>query len=297
MKEQFKSGFVAVVGRPNVGKSTLLNKLIGEKIVIMSDKPQTTRNRIMLVLTREDMQIVFLDTPGIHKPKHKLGEYMVKAASSALDEVNVAIFVVDASEKKGAGDEFVMRKLAQANTKVILAVNKVDKLQDKKELLPIIKSYTDKMDFAAVVPMSALEDSDFSNLIDEIAKYLPEGPKYFPDDMVTDQPERLIAAELIREKILEATRDEIPHSIAVEIDEMKLRDNQDIYIRAIVYVERESQKGIVIGAGGKLLKQIGQKARRDIEALLGNKIYLELWVKVKTDWRNKGGALREFGFE
>lgn len=296
-KNNFRSGFAAVVGRPNVGKSTLINKMIGEKILIMSDKPQTTRNRIMCVLTAADMQIVFLDTPGIHKPKHKLGEYMVKAASGALDEVNVIVFVVDATEKKGGGDEFIMKKLAGTGTPVILAVNKIDKLEDKKDLLPIIKTYTDVMDFIAVVPLSALQDVDFTKLIGEIGNHLPYGPKYFPDDMVTDQPERLIAAELIREKILEATHDEVPHSVAVEVDEMKLRANQDIYLRAIIYVERDSQKSIVIGAGGKLLKQIGQRARRDIEALLGNKIYLDLWVKVKTDWRNKNGSLREFGFE
>ena len=296
-EKKFCSGFAAVVGRPNVGKSTLINKLIGEKLVIMSDKPQTTRNRIMCVLTKEDFQIIFIDTPGIHKPKHKLGEYMVKAATGALDEVNVIVFVVDATEKKGSGDEFIMKRLAGRDTKVILVVNKIDKVENKKDLLPIIKSYTDEMEFTAVVPISALRETDFSQLVNEVAQHLLPGPKYFPDDMVTDQPERLIAAELIREKILQATRDEIPHSVAVEVEEMKLRENQDIYMRAVVYVERDSQKGIVIGAGGKLLKKIGQQARGDIEALLGNKTYLDLWVKVKADWRNKGRSLKELGFD
>ena len=293
----YKSGFVAVVGRPNVGKSTLINKLIGEKISIISDKPQTTRNKIMCVLTKEDFQIVFLDTPGIHKPKHKLGEYMVKAADSALKEVNAVVFVVDATEEKGGGDEYVMQKIAQSGTPVILVVNKIDKITDKKKLLPIIKSYTDEMDFAAVIPISALNDVEFAPLISELVKHLPQGPQYFPDDMVTDQPERLVAAELIREKVMLLTREEVPHSVAVEVEQMKLRKNQDVYISAIIYIERESQKKIIIGAKGSLLKEIGQKARLDIESLLGNKVFLDLWVKVKPDWRNKGSILKEFGYE
>lgn len=296
-KENFKSGFVAVVGRPNVGKSTLINKLIQEKISIISDKPQTTRNKIMCVLTKEDFQIVFLDTPGIHKPKHKLGEYMVKAADSALKEVNAVLFVVDATEEKGGGDEYVMKKIAQSGTPVILIVNKVDKITDKKKLLPIIKSYTDEMNFVAVIPLSALNDFDFTPLTNEIVKYLPVGPQYFPDDMITDQPERFVAAELIREKVMLLTREEIPHSVAVEIEQVKLRSNQDVYIRAVIYIERDSQKKIIIGAKGSLLKEIGQKARIDIEALLGNKVFLDLWVKVKSDWRNKGNMLKEFGYE
>lgn len=295
--KKFRSGFAAVVGRPNVGKSTLINKLIGEKISIISDKPQTTRNRIMCVYSEENMQIVFIDTPGMHKPKNKLGEYMVKAADSALDEVNVVLFVVDASEKRGGGEDYIIKKLVSSKTKVVLVINKTDKLKDKKELLPIIEDYSSQMGFAAVVPVSALAQTDFSPLIGEIAKTLLPGPKYFPDDMVTDQPERLIAAELVREKVLNLTRDEVPHSVAVDMEEIKKRPNGDIYMRAVIYAERESQKGIIIGAKGKLLKEIGEKARRDIEALFGSKIYLELWVKVKADWRSKGGALRELGFE
>ncbi len=294
---QYKSGFAAFIGRPNVGKSTLINRLVGEKISIISDKPQTTRNRIMCVLTRPDLQIVCLDTPGIHKPQHKLGEYMVKAADSALQEVDVAVFLVDASEKKGGGDEYIMKKLAAVKTPVILAINKVDKIPDKKALLPVIKSYTDEMDFAAVVPLSALNDDDFEGLIGEIAKHLPPGPQYFPPDMVTDQPERLVAAEMVREKVLLLTRDEVPHSVAVEVEEMKTRSNQDIYIRAVIYVERESQKGIIIGAKGAMLKEVGRLARADIEALLGNKTYLDLWVKVKEGWRDKASSLRQLGYD
>lgn len=288
---------MAVVGRPNVGKSTLINSLIGEKIAIMSDRPQTTRNKIMCIMNTDNAQIMFLDTPGIHKPQHKLGEYMVKAAESALREVDAVLFVVDANEKKGAGDAFIMAKLKTIKTPVILVVNKIDKLANKEQLFAIIDSYRNSCDFKAVVPISALQDKEFNSLIDEVLKYLPEGPEYYPEDMITDQPERVIVSELIREKILKLTRDEVPHSIAVEIEEMKTRDNDSLYIRATIFVERESQKGIVIGAKGALLKLIGQQARKDIEVLLGNKTYLDLWVKVKADWRNKDQLLRQFGYE
>ncbi|MGE4588729.1 MAG: GTPase Era [Acidaminococcaceae bacterium] len=291
------SGFVAVVGRPNVGKSTLVNSLIGEKIAIMSDRPQTTRNKIMCILNTDNAQIMFLDTPGIHKPQHKLGEYMVRSAESTLHDVDVILFVVDVNEKKGAGDDYIIEQLKQVKTPVILVANKIDKLTDKEQLFPIISSYTRSFDFAAVVPTSALVDNDFTSLLGEIVKHLPEGPQYFPDDMITDQPERVIAAEMIREKVLKLTRDEVPHSIAVEVEEMKTRNNDDLYIRAIIYVERESQKGIVIGAKGSLLKLIGRQAREDIESLLGNKVYLDLWVKVKADWRNRENVLRQFGYE
>lgn len=291
------SGFVAIVGRPNVGKSTLINSLIGEKIAIMSDRPQTTRNKIMCILNTDNAQIMFLDTPGIHKPQHKLGEYMVRAAESSLHEVDAILFVIDVNEKKGTGDDYVIEQLKKVKTPVILVVNKIDKLADKGKLLPIISSYTNSFDFAAVLPISALQDNDFTALVAEIVKHLPEGPEYFPEDMITDQPERVIAAEMIREKVLRLTRDEVPHSIAVEVEEMKTRDNDDLYIRAVIYVERESQKGIVIGAKGSLLKVIGKQAREDIEGLLGNKVYLDLWVKVKPDWRNKDRMLKQFGYE
>ena len=263
----------------------------------MSDRPQTTRNKIMCIMNTDNAQIMFLDTPGIHKPQHKLGEYMVKTAENALKEVDVVLFVVDANEKKGAGDAFIMAKLNTIKTPIILVVNKIDKLTNKDQLFAIIESYRNFCDFKAIVPISALQDKEFNPLIEEILKYLPEGPQYFPEDMITDQPERVIVGELIREKILRLTRDEVPHSIAVEIEEMKTRDNDSLYIRATIFVERESQKGIIIGAKGALLKLIGQQARKDIEVLLGNKTYLDLWVKVKPDWRNKDQLLRQFGYE
>jgi len=297
MIDKHYSGFAAIVGRPNVGKSTLTNGLIGEKIAIMSDRPQTTRNKIMCILNTDNAQIMFLDTPGIHKPHHKLGEYMVRTAESTLKEVDVILFVIDVSEKRGAGENYILELLQKVKTPVILVANKIDKLQDKSKLFNIINEYTALYNFAAVVPVSALEDKEFPGLVEEITKHLPEGPDYFPDDMITDQPERVIAAEMIREKVLISTRDEVPHSIAVEVDEFKVRENEDVYIRATIFVERDSQKGIVIGAKGSLLKKIGQQARRDIEALLGCKVFLELWVKVKADWRNKDKALKQFGYK
>ncbi len=295
-KNKHYTGFAAMVGRPNVGKSTLTNALIGEKIAIMSDRPQTTRNKIMCILNTDNAQIMFLDTPGIHKPHHKLGQYMVRAAESTLKEVDVILFVVDVSEKRGAGEDYIIEQLKKVKTPVILVANKVDKLEDKSRLFSIIANYVNDYNFAAVVPVSALEDTDFKGLVDEITKHLPEGPAYYDEDMITDQPERVIAAEMIREKVLLSTRDEIPHSVAVEVEEFKVRGNNDIYIRATIFVERESQKGIVIGAKGSLLKKIGLEARRDIEALLGDKVFLDLWVKVKPDWRNKDKALKQFGY-
>lgn len=293
--KNYKSGFVAVVGRPNVGKSTLINSLIGQKIAIMSDKPQTTRTRITCILTQADAQMVFLDTPGIHKPKDKLGEYMVKAAEGTLKEVDAIVFVVDATEKFGPGEQYILQRLQATQRPVILAVNKVDLLEDKEALLPIITGYSGKYDFAAIVPISAMKEENLAGLLEEIKKHLPQGPQYYPEDMVTDQPERLIAAELIREKVLHLTRDEIPHVIAVDVDEMKTRSNGDAYVRATIYVERESQKGIVIGKKGSMLKEIGAQARQDIQMLLGSKAYLDLWVKVKKDWRNRDNILRDFG--
>ena len=296
MKEkQHKSGFIAVIGRPNVGKSTLINSLIGQKIAIMSDKPQTTRNRILCILTRPEAQIVFLDTPGIHKPKHKLGEYMVKAAEGTLKEVDAIFFVVDATEKMGPGEYYTLERLQATAKPVILVVNKLD-LIEKEQVLPIISHYTDKYPFVGVVPISAKEETNLDALIEEVEKYLPEGPQYYPEDMVTDQPERLIVAELVREKALQLTRDEVPHAIAVDVDEMKARDNGDTYIRVTIYVERDSQKGILIGAKGSMLKEIGRLARADIEMLLGTRVFLDLWVKVKKDWRDRDSVLRGFGF-
>lgn len=296
MTKQFKSGFIAVIGRPNVGKSTLINNFVGQKVVIMSEKPQTTRNKILCVLTLDDAQLIFIDTPGIHKPKNKLGEFMVQTAQSTVRDVEAILFVVDASTGIGAGDEYILSDLKDVTTPVILVINKIDQLK-KEELLPIIKKYTLLYNFAAVVPISALESTNIEQLIAEIKPHLVEGPKYYPDDMVTDQPERLIIAEMIREKALGLTRDEVPHSLAVDIEEITTRANADLFIRATIYVERESQKGIIIGAKGSMLKEIGRQARQDIEGLLGSKVFLDLWVKVKKDWRNRDASLKMFGYE
>ena len=284
-----------MIGRPNVGKSTLINALIGQKIAIMSDKPQTTRSRILCILTEEDAQIIFLDTPGVHKPKHKLGDYMAKATAGALHGVDVIVFVVDVTEKMGAGEQYILKQLERVRVPVLLAVNKVDCIA-REQVLPILANYAKAYDFAGIVPISAREGENLEGLLAEIKAHLPEGPQYYPADMVTDQPERLIVAELVREKVLALTRDEIPHAVAVDIEEMTARPKGDVYIRAVIYVERESQKGIVIGAHGALLRTIGQQARTDVETLLGAKVYLDLWVKTRKDWRNRANALREFGF-
>ena len=291
----FKSGFVAVVGRPNVGKSTLINALIDDKIVIVSDKAQTTRNRIVCVYTDEKKQIVFMDTPGIHKPKHKLGEFMVDQAVDSLREVEAVLFVVAANEKRGPGDNFVIEQLRKVNVPVFLLVNKIDTME-KQDLLEAIVSYENSYPFEAVVPISAKEKDNIEEVVNLLEKHLPEGPKYFPDDMITDQPERLIISDIVREKILLQTHDEIPHVIAVDVDEMKTRDDGTTYIRATIYVERDSQKGIIIGKQGAMLKTIGRQARGDVERLLATKVFLDLWVKVKKDWRNKSGMLSELGY-
>ncbi len=293
---EYKSGFVTVIGRPNVGKSTLINKIIGQKIAITSDKPQTTRSRIQCILTQEDAQIIFLDTPGIHKPKFKLGEYMLKAAEGTLKEVDVIFFVIDATEKFGGGEKYILERLSATSKPVILVVNKID-LIEREKILPIIAEYSTRRDFAAVVPISATDGTNVDELIDEAKKFLPEGVQYYPAEMITDQPERLIIAELIREKILHATQDEVPHSIAVDLEEFTPRENGTIFIRATIYVERDSQKKILIGKGGSMLKNIGKESRPEIEMLLGAKIFLDLWVKVKKDWRNSLGALQSFGLK
>ncbi len=290
-----KSGFIAVIGRPNVGKSTLINQLIGQKIAIMSDKPQTTRNRILCILTQPDAQVILLDTPGVHKPLSKLGEYMDRSITNTLKEVDAVFFVVDASEKPGPGERFIMERLEKTKKPVVLVLNKID-LVTKEALLPIIAAYTKDRDFAAVVPISALDKENLDALLAEAKKHLPEGPAYYPEDMVTDQPERLIAAELVREKLLTLTRDEVPHLSLIDVDEMTTRQNGDVYIRATIYVERDSQKGIVIGHKGAMLKEIGRLARPDIEMMLGNKVYLDLWVKVRKDWRNRDAILKSLGF-
>ena len=291
----FKSGFVAVVGRPNVGKSTLINALIDDKIVIVSDKAQTTRNRIVCVYTDDKKQIVFMDTPGIHKPKHKLGEFMVDQAVDSLREVEAVLFVVAANEKRGPGDNFVIEQLRKVNVPVFLLVNKIDTME-KQDLLEAIVSYENSYPFEAVVPISAKEKDNIEEVVNLLEKHLPEGPKYFPDDMITDQPERLIISDIVREKILLQTHDEIPHAIAVDVDEMKTREDGTTYVRTTIYVERDSQKGIIIGKQGAMLKTIGRQARGDVERLLATKVFLDLWVKVKKDWRNKSGMLSELGY-
>ncbi len=284
------------MGRPNVGKSTLLNQLVGQKIAIVSDTPQTTRNRILGILTLPDAQVLFLDTPGIHKPQHKLGEYMVNSARSALREVDLILFVSDVSESVGPGERFILDMLKDEKTPVVLVLNKVD-LLPKEKLLPIITQYSSFRDFSAIVPVSALSGSNTDRLLSVIKELLPEGPQYYPEDEVTDQPERVVAAEFIREKIFRLTREEIPHSTAVEVEEMKTRPNGDVFLRATIYVERESQKGIIIGAKGAMLKEIGQQARLDLENIFDSRFFVDLWVKVKNDWRNKEGSLRMFGYD
>ncbi|WP_339292837.1 GTPase Era [Paenibacillus sp. FSL W8-0187] len=294
-KKQFKSGFVAIIGRPNVGKSTLMNQVIGQKIAIMSDKPQTTRNKIHGVYTTNDSQVVFLDTPGIHKRQSKLGDYMNQTALSTLGEVEAALLLVDASEGIGGGDRYIAEQLQKIKTPIILVMNKIDKIEPPA-LLPLIEQYRKLHDFAEIVPISAKLGNNVDTLLEQIQKYLPSGPQYYPEDQVTDHPEQFVCAELIREKILHMTREEIPHSIAVTIEDMRVEENGTVYISAVIFVERDSQKGIIIGKQGALLKEVGRQARQDIQRLLGSKIFLELWVKVKKDWRNQERVLRDLGF-
>jgi len=275
----FKSGFVALIGRPNVGKSTLLNHIIGQKIAIMSNKPQTTRNKIQGVYTTDEAQVIFIDTPGIHKPKHKLGEYMTKIAINTLNEVDLVLFMVDAESGKGRGDEFIIEQLKKCHSPVFLIVNKIDKVHPD-DLLPLIDEYRQAFPFQEVIPISAKNGQNTQTMMAEIINVLEEGPKYYPDDQVTNHPERFIISEIIREKILHLTEEEVPHSIAVMIENIETRKNGSmIDVLAAIIVERDSQKGIIIGKNGRMLKEIGTRARRDIEALLGSKVYLELWVK------------------
>jgi len=289
----FKSGFVTIVGRTNVGKSTLMNKMIGHKVAIMSDKPQTTRHKIQAVLTGPDYQIVFIDTPGIHKPKHKLGEHMVKVALNTLKEVDVVLLMVEAA-MPGPGDYYMVEQVKQVPGPVVLVINKID-LVDRRELLVITGAFSKMHDFAEIIPVSALTGENVSKVPEVIKNYLPDGPKYYPDDMIVDRPERFIMAEIIREKVLHLTSQEVPHSVAVVIEEIEARPNDLLAVRAVIYTERESQKGILIGKGGRMLKQVGQLAREEIETLLGSRVYLELWVKVKKDWRNRESFMKNFG--
>lgn len=292
---EFKSGFVSIIGRPNVGKSTLINRLVGEKIAIISSKPQTTRNNILGILTKDDMQIVFTDTPGIHEPTSKLAELMVKNATEAMHDTDVILFLVEPIANVGRTEERIIEGLKKQKAPVILVINKIDTVK-KDVLLEVIAKYTEKFDFCAVVPISAMRKNGIDALMDEITPHIPEGPKFYPEDMITDQPERQMAAEVIREKLLRSLDKEVPHGIAIEIFSMK--DTKDtLKIEANIYCEKQSHKGIIIGKSGALLKKIGTQAREDLERMHEKKVYLELWVKVNEDWRNKRGKIANFGFE
>lgn len=294
--QEFHSGFVAIIGRPNVGKSTFLNRVIGEKIAIMSDKAQTTRNKIQGIYTRKDAQIVFIDTPGIHKPHSQLGDFMVQSALSTLNEVDAVLFMVNATQKRGKGDDFIIERLKKVHKPIYLVINKIDKIHPDK-LLDIITEYKDTLDYKEVYPISALQGNNVPELIDNLVADLPEGPQYYPDDQITDHPERFIAGELIREKVLQLTREEVPHSVAVVVDRIKRETDEKVLVQATIIVERPSQKGIIIGKGGKMLKEIGIRARKDIELMLGDKVYLELWVKVQPNWKDRKTDLAAFGYK
>jgi len=297
MSTDFRSGFVTIIGRPNVGKSTLMNRFIGEKVAIVSSKPQTTRNKIQGVLTRSGYQIIFIDTPGFHKPKNKLGEYMMRVARNALEEVEAVLLVVDGKSGIGHGDEMIIESLDNLETPVIAVLNKVDAMS-KEDVASSIDRLKALWDFEAIVPTSALQGEGIDVLEKLLADHLPPGPKYFPDDMITDQPERFIIAELIREKALSLLRDEVPYGVGVEILGIRKREDKDMLdVEATIYCERDSHKGIIIGKRGAMLKQIGQQARMDMERLLGSPVFLNLWVKVKEDWRNKQAFMRTLGYD
>ncbi|NLO99963.1 MAG: GTPase Era [Clostridiaceae bacterium] len=293
----FKSGFITIVGRPNVGKSTLLNLLTGEKVAIMSNKPQTTRHIIRTVLTTEEYQMVFVDTPGIHKPKNKLGQYMMQEALSTFEGVDLILFMVDARDKKiGPGDSMIIEEIEKAGLPAILLINKID-LAEKDSLLPLIAQYNEAYDFDEIIPVSALDSRTRTLILDAVKKLLPEGDLYYPEDMLTDQQEKVIAQELIREKLLNLLSDEVPHGIGVEVIRFKEKDDKEIIeIDANIYCEKESHKGIIIGKGGKVLKRAGTLARQDMERLFDSKVFLQLWVKVKDDWRNDDFMLNELGY-
>ncbi len=292
--DKFRSGYVALIGRPNVGKSTLLNTVLGEKVAIVTPKPQTTRNRITGIKTLPDAQIIFIDTPGIHKPRQKLGEAMNRVAYESLEEVDIVLLMVE-PEAPGSGDLFVLERIKPVDKPVFLLINKVD-IVKKPEVLPIIEAYSKLHPFREIIPLSALKRNGIDELIGTIIKYLPEGPKLYPNDIVTDQMERFMASEIIREKVIEATMEEVPYSAAVEVEEWSEREDGVVFIRANIYIEREGQKGIIIGKQGLRLKSIGSKARHDIESLLGTRVFLELWIKIRKDWRSDERILRELGF-
>ena len=294
--KEFKSGFVTLIGRPNVGKSTLMNHLIGQKIAITSEMPQTTRNRIQTVYTDERGQIIFLDTPGIHKAKNKLGEYMVNVAENTLKEVDVILWLVEPTTFIGAGERHIAERLSKIKTPVILVINKIDTVKSKEEILTFIAAYKDILNFAEIIPVSALKEMNIEDVKSSIFKYLPAGPQFYDEDTVTDQPMRQIAAELIREKALRMLDDEIPHGIAVVIDQMKERPNGIIDVDATIVCERDSHKGIIIGKGGSMLKRIGTAARMEIENLMDTKVNLKLWVKVRREWRDSDMYMKNYGY-
>ena len=296
MKQKYKSGFVTLIGRPNVGKSTLMNHLIGQKIAITSEKPQTTRNRIQTVYTDEKGQIIFLDTPGIHKAKNKLGEYMVSVAEHTLKEVDVILWLVEPGTYIGAGEQQILKILSRVKTPVFLVINKIDTVK-KEDIIKAIEAYKDVYRFAEIIPVSAMKKTNTDTLIHTIFQYLPEGPQYYDEDTVTDQPMRQIAAELIREKALRLLSDEIPHGIAVVIEKMSERDNGIFDIEATIVCERDSHKGIIIGKGGAMLKKIGTAARIEIENLMDAKVNLKLWVKVRKEWRDSELHIKNYGYD
>ncbi|MDD3839106.1 MAG: GTPase Era [Clostridia bacterium] len=297
MSSKFKSGFITIVGQPNVGKSTLLNKLTGEKVAIVSNKPQTTRNTIKSILTSEKYQFIFIDTPGIHRPKNKLGDYMVEAATNTFKEVDIILFVTDLSRGSKDIDSRIIQMFNDVDTPVFLIINKAD-IIDNRIIKEKEAEYKSLYDFNDIIEISALRGTNVDILVDKIYSVMPEGPKYFPDDMYTDQPERTIVAEIIREKILELLEQEVPHGIMVEVDTFKERSNRNIiYISANIICEKNSHKGIVIGKRGNMLKEIGRRSRAEIQNLLGTKVYLDLWVKVNKDWRNKSNYLKFFGYK
>lgn len=297
MNNHFRSGFVSLIGRPNVGKSTLMNSLIGEKIAIISSKPQTTRNKIQSILTEDDFQAIFIDTPGIHKPKSKLGTYMVKSAETTLNEVDIVLYLIEPFEKIKESDLSIIKRLEKVSTPVFLIINKIDTVS-YEDILVVIDKYKAMYNFSEIIPVSALKCKNKEELLKCIKKYLPEGPQFFPADMITDQPERQIVSEIIREKSLKLLQDEIPHGIAVEVSSMKSRKDKEIIdIQATIYCERDSHKGIIIGKQGSMLKKIGSNARYEIERLLGSPINLQIWIKVKKDWRDSDFLLKNFGYD
>ena len=291
----YKSGFVALIGRPNVGKSTLLNYIVGQKVAIMSNVAQTTRNKIQGIYTSKEAQIVFIDTPGVHKPATKLGDFMERSTLSALDEVDAVVYVVSATEKRGPGDNFIIERLKQVKQPIYLVVNKIDQVHPN-DLPDIVAQYKDALPFKGIIPISALQGNNVNELVNELVTGLPNGPQYYPDDQISDHPERFVIAEMIREKVFMLTRDEVPHSVAVDVTSVKREDEEHIHISANIVVERPGQKGIIIGKRGQMLKKIGTMARKDIEHLLGDKVFLQLWVKVVQKWRDKSAMLKDYGY-